>query len=492
MYADPYSNLGEKYRFLLQWPEGTRVMLSGPYWSDLSSDLARGGLEPRSERLGSDDGGDAVGVMADVTRRELHRVRNLIASNPSFRGGVLLIREGRFRWNRSTALPAAVETPGLASREFVAVPSIESVEAFVSPPPAWGDWESRPGLRGRIASLIRREPHDRLAFLFRAGQATGFTEVARLMALVGEPGPWVVERYHLRRRGAMVFVLRDPGGDRRLLRVATNTVVAELVRRNHKVVDWLTGHSVLPTLVRELVPAPAGTCRDGDVEVFAEEFRPGRLAWTLYRAGPVQATIDAGLFRFTHALQSATRAPVRTGESDGTVTDRLLDPIGEYFPSDGRAGAALRTIRGCIARSSGGGAFRCLSHGDFGTGNALAVEDGRLTAIIDWDQSIERDLPGIDWCDYLLKARPHGTTLLTSLHEMVESSWRAGCLAPAHGGFGPQDFQLSPWDMRLIPCLAALRDISRSARFPAEMQAGSAHRTTLLEGIATILAGTSP
>jgi hypothetical protein len=293
----------------------------------------------------------------------------------------------------------------------------------------------------------------------------------------------------LRRRGALVFILLSGSGVRRVLRVATNPFVSTLARRNQKVTGELRSRPTVTDSVRELIPAPLGSSSNESVQAFAEDFRPGRLAWTLYRNERCRRRIDQDLFRFSHGLQLQTRYQTTL---NGPQLERLIDgfvqPIqerlGHYPPardSLGRIASRLHTLLSERVM------FLCSGQGDFGVGNALATPEGAVTGIIDWDQYQEHDLPGLDWCDHCLKANHFKQSVSESLPQLVNRATSAGWLDPEHTGFGSSDFGLKLSDMRLIPCLAALREMSRAARFPGELSRPQEQYAALLELVGHLL-----
>ncbi|HEX9895999.1 MAG TPA: phosphotransferase, partial [Gemmatimonadales bacterium] len=383
-------------------------------------------------------------------------------------------------WVRNQVRRAAGRA-GLAVRaEFLPVPNLDQVEAFLIRDRDPTEW--RLGRSPRLPVSLK-QPREHVFFLAPADGATGFSEAARLLNRATGDHDFSVERFHLRRRGALVLVLAGADDARRLVRVATNPTTAGLVRKNRSITERLRDRPDLAPAARGLIPSPLGESGNGIVEAFVEEFRPGRLAWLLYRDPECRVRIEDDLFRFSHGFQSSTR---RESRLEGRLLDDLiegyLEPIRVRLgaePGIARlldlAGTRLRRLLEGRARSL------CASHGDFGVGNALAAADGTITAIIDWDQYQDQDLPGIDWCDYRLKVEHFRLSVFDGLRQLVDDAVRTGFLAPRQKGFGEEDFGLRRADMRTIPCLAVLREVSRAARFPGELQSSVSHYAALLD-----------
>jgi hypothetical protein len=488
---DPYSSLAEKYRFILQLAEGTPVVLRGPYWTEMAADFSRIGHSP--------DAGGGRELTAFTPGAAL--LIDLPSSVPPdhagallpelMRGGVAVVlsRSRQAPWLALRAFRRPLVRAGMMVHEFRAVPDLPNIEAFVAPGGDRSSWQlAHHRFRAIARDLIRRPEQQRFLFVVPPDRHTGFAEAAnRLQRATGESG-FGIERYHLRRRGALVLVLRR-GERRRVLRVATNPAVGRLVLRNHECTTELLSRPGLPAAVGGLIPRPLGRETDSQADVFIEEYRGGRLAWTIYREPHLQSRLDRELFRFTRDLQLATRRTATMGsELIESLAGHYLSPLHQRFGGDHPVEECLRDIRQSLDRRLRGRTLFCaVAHGDFGVGNALAMPDGALSAVIDWDQYFPDDVPGVDWCDYRLKAAHYRRNLIQGVRDLVTETSATGSLAPQHGGFGLEDFGLTRADMRLVPCLAALRELARSARFPAESSTAHPDYRDALAVIARLL-----
>jgi hypothetical protein len=483
---DPFGTLGEKYMFLLQLPRGSAAVLQGPYWESLYRDFEAAGLRPMALSA------LLPGTQIDGAFLETSAGALLGRLTPS--GSAVVLSRPHLipaSWRRARFRRIARACGFTIQAEFRPFPTIERPEVFLSPDANAAEWELRPQIGIRtVARVVRPHGKHRLWFLSRSNQpASGLLQAGTLASqATGDGGLWV-ERFHLRRRGALVLVMAGANG-RRLLRIATNRSVAELTRRNHSVLKALRARG-LPEKVQSLLPAPLGEARHAAVEAFAEEFKPGRLAWTLYRNSQYRERIDADLFQFSHQLQAGTRRhTILSQELLEAFIDRHLDAIRHRLGDDRRISDRLDAIGGRIRQMLENRSVTiCVGHGDYGIGNALASPDGAVTAIIDWDQFEEVDLPGIDWCDYLLKANHYRYSVKQAFGRVLGEVARTGCLAADHQGFGANDFGLTAADLRLIPCLAVLREMNRAARFPGELRRDIEHYRDQLEMVGRCLSG---
>ena len=476
---DPFASVGEKFRFLLQLPAGVPVGLTGAYWNSLADDFQAAGLTPVPNASSS---GRPLGAAFVQTAGWNGRGVGRAAARLGQSAGLVVLIKSRLpdQWSRTGTIRAAARKGLALEAEFLPVPTIDHAEAFLSPELDRSDWQLG---HSRFPLAAYRTPRDRLLFLRTHGGGNGFAEAGRLLnAATGDDG-FAVERFHLRRRGALVMVLRHQNGKGRVIRIATNSRVAALARWNQEITRDLRAQAGLAQDARELIPEPLGAASNGTVEGFAESFHPGRLAWLLYRNEESRKRIDEGLFRFSHGLQSATCRPTRLdGEALAGLLARYLNAVEQRLGNRPGLGERLGSIRDRLRQLLGGRVYPlCAAHGDYGVGNAIATPEGNLTAIIDWDQFQPADPAGVDWCDYRIKAESFRRSVFDSLPAQIAEASRHGGVAPPHPGFGGADFGLGPADMAIIPCLAVLREIARSAGFPGELARSEAHYKSLLD-----------
>jgi hypothetical protein len=484
---DPFASLGEKFRFLLQLSAGARVVVHGPYWTALSEDLKAAGLNPVPPGLNGaridawfiELGGWGAGVL-EPAARSLASASTLVA----------LRRRGWApdRWSRHL-VHRIVHRAGLkVAGEFIPLPQIETPEAFLAAHLDPVDWIFR---GSRIRTLLSLDaPADRLFLVAHHAEVPGFKEASALLARASGETGFVVERFHLRRRGALVMGLNGPDRAARILRVATNPRVAALTRRNHEVTEHLHGTAAFPEAVRHLIPRPLGRAVGEGVEAWAETLLPGRLAWMLYQDPQCETRIDRDLFRFTHAFQTATcRRVALDGENLQQLLQAYFEPIERRLGNRIEIGNRLLALRQRLhILLLGRTCSLAAAHGDFGVGNALATRTDGVTAVIDWDQFLPVDFAGVDWCDYRFKARHHREPVLDALPRVIASATASGSLAGAYSGFGAE-FGFDQSDMAIIPCFGLLRELTRAAGFPGELRKPDSYYVRLLDLVGANLPG---
>jgi hypothetical protein len=486
---DPFGTLGEKFMFLLQLPPGTPVGIQRGYWESLLPDFETAGLRPMA--LQNLTPGTRLGA-AFLEMKGLGALGQHLEKLTGDGKAIVLSRQHLIpaSWRRGQLRRIVRHNGFTVHAEFRPYPTMELVEAYLLPAADAASWDLRKrSIPSRISRLFKPHGKQRIWFVTRPNHPLSGFDRAALLAVEATGEQLAVERFHLRRRGALVFVMTGEAV-RRVLRVATNRSVAALTRRNHEVLRWLRAQD-LPDSVKSLLPAPLGVARSHDVEAFAEEFKPGRMAWTLYRDADCRGRIDAALFRFSHQLQHSTRRDITLSPAQREAfIGRHLGDIRLRLGTVGRIAQQLDLIGHRLRRLLEGRKLPVsVGHGDYGIGNALAMADGVVTAVIDWDQFEEMDLPGVDWCDYVLKANHYRQSVPEAFRRLLEESSRTGWLAPAHRGFGAEDFGLTAADLRLIPGLAVVREINRAARFPAELQGAAAYYAEQLELVGGCLPG---
>ncbi len=490
-----FGTLGETYRFLLQLFPGARVGLIGRHWLPFRENFSAAGLVP-DDLKGDDPPRPVDALFFEGSLRHLSSLTSQ-AIGPTTRL-LLIVRQrnvpaGVVRGVSSLAVKK-IGIPIVA--DFTPVPDFDNADAFVAPGVDPSPWAMKRSLLRRLVPRWDNRPSTHLLFMAESVHATGFGKAAALLTqATGDEGA-TIERYHPRRWGPLIFVLVTPTGERRVLRITTNPHVATRVLRNLKCTSGLLGYPGMPAEVARLIPAPIGSEVDdgAGIRAFAEEFRPGQMAWTLYRDESRRRRIDDELLAFSHGMQRATRT---TPEQGGQHSTAVLATV---FPNPATRAAsapAVQRVYDALERMAAAGLDvrrlpRCLGHGDYGVGNALAVDSGAITAIIDWDQHVEADLPGMDWCSHRLRSEHWRRGMIDALEDLVASSRRTGFLAPSAGTFGQVDFGMTPEDLQFVACLAALRSLARSGRFLADLRSSAPHCAGTLGTVARHLAAVSP
>ena len=472
--TDSFTSRADKLRFLLQAPEGSLVTLKGGYWEAQAADFSLAGfrtapdLATRSDQPGY--------LFIDANSDPTGAIHEASSSRCPVRGLVTAVRPPRFGPERYLSRIAdRVARMGLVEYGQFEVNGLGRWLDDLRRVPR--DAPPAAGLAGWLRTL-RRGRYPRLAFYGPPGHRElpglqlAAAEAASMATLPKAPE---TEQIWFRRRGALVLrmVVPDGGDQSFFLRVATNPEVDEVLGGNQEFVNRLLAASGLPGSVRQLIPRQYGHRRAGGAELYLEQGCNGQMAWTLESDPGIRASVDRQLHAFSADLQRGT------GHSEELSGDRLtrwisdfLGPLPERLERVGLEASVMAGLVSQLRRIMEGRSWWLApAHGDFGTGNALSLPDGQLTGIIDWDTHAEDDLAGIDWCDHRLKALRFETEQWADrLALLIDHTTRHGRLAPAHQGFGKEDFGLDREAMVLLPCLGYLRILTREARYPASFR----------------------
>ncbi len=489
---DSFTSRADKLRFLLQAPEGSLVALRGGYWEGQAADFSLAGFRIAPDHVtGADQpsyffidaGGDLTGALPQGPS----------TGNPIL-GLVTAIRPPRI-WPKRYLSRIANRAAGLGLVEYGQF-EVDSLGRWLDDlrrvpqeaPPA-------PGFTA-LFSTLRRGRCPRLAFYGPPGHSElpglqlAAAEVASLARLPMAPE---TEQIWFRQRGALVLRMVLPGSKEQsfFLRVATNPEVDEVLGGNQEFVNRLLAGGDLPGGVRRLIPRQFGHRRAGGADLYLEQGFDGQMAWSLESDPGMRASIDRQLHAFSADLQRGTghSEQLSGGRLTRWISD-FLGPLPDRLEGAGLDASMLAGIVSQICRIMEGRSWWLApAHGDFGSGNALARPDGELTGIIDWDTHAEDDLAGIDWCDHRLKAlRFVAGSWKDRLALLIDHTTSTGWLAPAHQGFGKQDFGLDREAMVLLPCLAFLRILTREARYPATFRRPPDHYRRWLDSVGAHLA----
>ncbi|HEU5219817.1 MAG TPA: phosphotransferase [Gemmatimonadales bacterium] len=497
---DPYANAALKYAALIDLEPGARVSLQGPYWSRMTQEFQSAGFP-----VSTSNRADCAFVGLDLTE---------LRNRGAIRGAILGLKESLKPNGIAAVLTTNALAPGKLGRgltpgetrraiagaglslmrEYLPLPTLESVEMFQA---CFGQtihlrreerWVRRMMARIGLYQILHGE---HLFFL------TGDLMQDRLpmawvarwhLAGMGEdPGPLATQRFYLRRRGALLVVLSDEYDTRRMvLRVATSDAVADVLERNATFGEKVRTHPPLDEGLRRLIPRSMGSFVEQGRRTFMEEYLEGEPAWMLGARGRLERHVRTQAFDILRRLQQAT---VQPAPIDDRTIERLIGStiaaVASRFDSTSGTIGLLSEMRERFASGFSGRTLPLVwSHGDYGLGNLLTDPHGNVTALIDWDTFVEADLPGIDWCHFVLSSdRNAGLGVMASTRALIERGRATGYLAPDFKGYGMDDYGLNTGDMIRIPCLATLRDLARSAVYPSEFrgdESGYLHRFGLL------------
>ena len=486
---DPYANAALKYAALFDLEPGARVSLQGPHWARMAPEFEAAGFT-----VSTAPAPDAALVALDLTHIRSRREANdaILGLRESLAPdgiAAVLTTNALAPSNFGQGLTPgqtrrAIAKAGLSLlREYLPLPMLDSVEVFEA---CSGQrvnlrrderWFKRVLARLGLYSMV----HPTRLYFCTADKMRDRLPLAwvarwHLAGMEADPGPLAMQRYYLRRRGALLVVLHTEVDARSLvLRVATSDKVAEALERNAASAERVRTYPALDESVRALVPRSMGSFVERGRRAFIEEYREGDPGWMLGRSARHEERVREQAFRILHRLQRDTAVPTRL---DDQAIDRLLGAtfaaVGSWFESSPGALGLLKELRDRLVAGLAGRTMSLVwAHGDYGLGNLLTDPGGTVTALIDWDTFNDADLPGVDWCHFVLSAdRNAGLDEIASTRGMIEAARSTGYLAPDFKGFGQDDFGLNPGDMIRIPCLSTLRDLARSAVYPSEFRSG--------------------
>lgn len=225
-----------------------------------------------------------------------------------------------------------------------------------------------PGIVPDAGSLLERLRRYALVLGRRGEPET--TVVAAALQAAGQPRP----RWASVQSGLIVV-----GADRVLLRVAIGRSAMQIDNAT-AALEQLRGHD-LPEALRDRIPWPVATGREGLADWSLESLLPGSRA---PRDVP-QPLLDDCVDFLVGLGRVRSEEPGRSfAELAATVAD-VLSPAGR---------AALAEVAAELERRLGG-VDRCFAHGDFFSGNLLCSE-GRLSGVVDWDSAGPGRLPLLD------------------------------------------------------------------------------------------------
>jgi hypothetical protein len=226
-------------------------------------------------------------------------------------------------------------------------------------------------------------------------------ECVTALGTIGVPAGahWRLERVSARPRGALILVADDADATGHVLRVATSDRVAARLRLNADRTAAIHSRAELSGRWSDAIPRGLGSVRVRGHWCHVERRVRGVLAWKLApdSAAAAQATRDAQEFLEALAAATAEDGPMSETRFEALVGTDLRE-LAVRFAAEPDAAPLVGRIHERLRAALLGKAVRTvLGHGDFGFGNLLVERrTGAVRGVIDWDTSLEVELPGVD------------------------------------------------------------------------------------------------
>ena len=509
---DKFSSISLKYGFLYGLDRKSRILLLGEYYQSMARDLAQSyetvqcitqAAELAEAEIGSYDliCLDAYSRWTDSDMPALIRTAR---SNLSTSGTLLvaatnrlsierilntlrrrLVRQmrGLTPWGYKKALKAA----GFSSvHEFIVLPSLHKPEEYIDS--INGEVEL-PGFVSFLHKIIcaiglYRYAHNDYLYVASTRPTSGFTQFAAAIegytTAPSEPRQdcMRVERFDLRDRGALMFMLSDRARKYRyVVRVAVSESVNSVIARNKLFTDRILTLDKLNQSLMRLVPRSIAAFEYRGCYVYVENRVLGVLVWKVVRNRHIEGIAYRGAFEFIHAFNLAT---MREYMVDSALFGELIgNDLIKMRSAFGDSGGADEIIDGIELYMRTYFTDRKLyvvwGHGDYGYGNILCDRSsGRVQGVIDWDTHVEQELPGVDLCNLLLQrisAEFSGDVALTmeKLHGMIVDTGKLDSDLP---GYGKEDFNLDVAALTVYLCITGLRIVKRSIPYEKEFSLG--------------------
>lgn len=508
--SDPFGATIPKLAALLDLPFARRTLLIGDRRATLSleDEDSEGGIISREnvDSVSRDESGsyyDLIVWTYDPKRNDLSAGLNHLRPLLAPAGTLLLRAPNRFALRRIRRQPGSIFGRGLRSagayERLAARAGYGSVERYLPlPDPASAEEYLAAGepielpsgapsaLRLLNAAGALPQVHAGYCYHLAHGQSGVERLLARLSGAVESehtgPTSFRLERYALRRRGALILALSSHVPDRPVIcRITTSRDIDHVVRENARWVGEIAAEPGLDQRARELLPVQLGSLDLAGSRAYLEEKRPGIIAWKFARQPALEPELFAQSVSFLDSLHTATRRTELLTE--GRLHELLELPVHPWYDED--FVVLLQQLRSRLI-----GYFRdrtrtlSVSHGDYGYGNLLADPGSeRITGVIDWDQA-RIDLSGVDLLNFLVQRRRMTARLSLPAamgavaKELVNGSESSGSALRGEilGNSREERLAVFAWSV--------WRFVERDTRYQSEYEQG---RDTLMSCVADLL-----
>jgi hypothetical protein len=526
--VDTFSSLALKYKFVLGLGKRSRILLLGPYYQAISQDLRQYFADVHSAVSPGDASRVAAGNSYDLVCLDAYsdwtddRVDELITTARSYladNGTLVVAATNRLSIERFLAyLRRRVvnlmqgQTPGgyrkaLAAvglsrvTEFMVFPSLRTADEYVTT--AHGDIEL-PAYVSFLHKIFHRLGFFRYVhgdFLYIATVESGGGLDAFMKLVDGQIAagghahePLQLERFDMRDRGALMFMLSDSAKNRRVVaRVAVSGGVNSVIARNTSFTDSIHSLPRLDARIMGLVPKTIAAFEYRDGFVYVENRIRGVLVWKVSGDSRIERRAYTESFDFINAFNIAT-ATEKIVDSDlfDEMIGHDLDSIEAAMDEYEGIGVIVRHIGSHLRRHFMHRSVATVwGHGDFGYGNILCdPASGEIHGVIDWDTHVQNELPGVDFCNLVLQKTSvdYNGDVAKTMEALSRAIEHSGALDVTLPEYGNGHFHITTLDYEVCLCLAGLRMIKRSIPYRKEFllrKAGYAEILRVVDRIMT-------
>jgi len=305
-------------------------------------------------------------------------------------------------------------------------------------------------------------------------------------------GDWVIERFCLRARGALVGILGPSCRENRarvVSRVTTTGPAQKMVAHNFRWIGRFHAAPRIPTELKRVVPEPLFEIEMDDYAAFFETAIEGAMAFEVIQNAEVERKVFEGCYRFIRDFNESTATRMRvTPEFFARLAP---SPSGPWIDEEMRR--LISDLRGLLFQRAGEQERTVVwAHRDFHYGNAMVdPESGTLRGIIDWERA-GQDFAGVDLLELVIRRERlvNSATLIEALRRHAPS-FVAGGFRGIDEGLDYEDrFPLNPELRRERLGWLVWRATERATLYPAVYRAApEAHRA--VAGWACMLLATS-
>ena len=293
----------------------------------------------------------------------------------------------------------------------------------------------------------------------------------------------VLERFDLRDRGALLLLVREARSLRRLVaRVATSTMVDDVVGRNALWVEKIRNNDRISPGIKSKVPRQCGSYRIGESKIYVEELVEGVLAWKVVHEKKIQDPLFQGVYGFIRDFNQGTVVKRRI---QGSLCAQLI-----YGGATNGAGRELSDHLSMLQaqlfrKLQGNDVHLVWAHGDYGYGNAIVdPRSGGLNGVIDWDQARE-DLAGVDLLNFLLQKHriEAGGSLPSSIRDFGDRLVKKGLRSLDERIDYAETFSIKHRDIPVLLGVVVLRMVLQEASYSGSIEQQDKPQLHLVEAL---------
>jgi len=223
-------------------------------------------------------------------------------------------------------------------------------------------------------------------------------------------GSWEISdsAFQITQKGTFVFKLINQSMQQEIIvKISLNSVTKKQLGQNYQQIASVHENDCISGDIKEIVPIPMMHSVCNKYNYYIEELKAGETAVSFHRSPEILNRILFNSAQKILQLHSATKKLNQTSVTEQkNILDKKIDKIRKFLGNEynENINAVNHYLRDTILKAN----LPLVFHkGDCSAHNILVSQDYSITALIDWDQSLQYGLPLVDLINLIESFKRH-------------------------------------------------------------------------------------